>query len=190
MANRLDSKPGHYAELILRELSRTASAVPDEALASLAERILQAKRVYTAGAGRSGLVMRGLAMRLMHLGIETYVVGETVTPGIRERDLLIIGSGSGSTQSLLGMAEKAKRLGAGIALLTTAADSPIGRIADVIVPIPAAAKEQTVSSPSVQPMGSLFEQSLLVTLDAVVLMLMEIRSIDASAMFARHANLE
>lgn len=179
-----------WTERVLEELIRTVAAVPGAALEAVAGQIGGARRVYVAGAGRSGLMMRAFAMRLMHLGFEAHVAGETVTPGIGKGDLLVIGSGSGTTGSLLRMAEKAKGVGARLALLTTAADSDIGQLADETVPIPAAAKEQSGSSKSVQPMGSLFEQSLLLTLDAVVLKLMEAGSVDARAMMARHANLE
>jgi len=43
---------------------------------------------------------------------------------------------------------------------------------------------------SMQPMGSLFEQSLSILLDAVVIMLMQRHKLNANDMFRRHANLE
>ncbi|HID41529.1 MAG TPA: 6-phospho-3-hexuloisomerase, partial [Pyrodictium sp.] len=39
-------------------------------------------KVLVMGAGRSGLVGRAFAMRLMHLGFNVYVLGETITPSI------------------------------------------------------------------------------------------------------------
>ena len=43
---------------------------------------------------------------------------------------------------------------------------------------------------SVLPMGSLFEQSLLIFLDILVMRLMERQKIVSATMFERHANLE
>jgi 6-phospho-3-hexuloisomerase len=93
---------------------------------------------------------------------------------------------------LLAIAEKAKKLGASVDLVTIFPDSPIGRLADAVVRIPAPTPKAEGSGQftSVQPMGSLFEQSLLIFLDIVVMKLMEKKGIDSNAMFERHANLE
>ena len=55
-------------------------------------------------------MIRGLAMRLMHMGYTSFVVGETITPAIQPGDLLVIASGSGSTETLTVIAEKCKKL--------------------------------------------------------------------------------
>lgn len=57
-------------------------------------------------------------MRMMHMGIDAYVVGETVTANLEKGDLLIIGSGSGETKTLVSIAEKAKSLGGTVAAVT------------------------------------------------------------------------
>lgn len=179
-----------YTSGIVSELSKTLAAVPDEAMERLAGDLLGASRVFVAGAGRSGLMMRAFAMRLMHLGLTAYVVGEAVTPSLASGDLLLVGSGSGETKSLVAMAEKARGLDATVALATVAPASTLARLAATVVVIPAAVKDGGGSGGSAQPMGSLFEQSLLLLLDAVVLRLMARQGIDAAAMFGRHANLE
>ncbi|MCC3374917.1 6-phospho-3-hexuloisomerase [Cohnella sp. REN36] len=180
-----------YHSLVLRELASVAESISEDDAAALAGRIRRAERIFVAGAGRSGLMMRAFAMRLMHLGFRTHVVGETTTPGFGARDLLIVGSGSGETRSLAAMAERASAAGGTVALATVQPDSTIGRLAACVVAIPASVKEASgPSRPSVQPMGSLFEQSLLLLLDALVLRLMEESDIAAAAMFGRHANLE
>lgn len=152
-----------------------------------------APRVFVAGAGRSGLAMRAFAMRLMHLGITSYVVGEMVTPSFAAGDVLVIGSGSGRTESLLGVARKAKALGGRIQLFTIDRASPLAELADVTVRIPAPSPKAVTSvdtANSVQPLGSLFEQSLFLLGDALILLLMERRRISSDEMFGRHANLE
>ena len=180
------------AKAILGELDRTLAAVSDEKARELVELILSADKVLTAGAGRSGLAIKAFTMRLMHMGLDAYVVGETVTPNLTDRDLLIIGSGSGATGSLVVMADKAHAIGARIALITIDDQSPIAGLADVVLAIPAPSEKlrRELGFTSIQPMGSLFEQSLLLVLDAVVLMLMAKSGKDSGRMFERHANLE
>jgi 6-phospho-3-hexuloisomerase len=180
-----------YASQILNELQRTIALMADEEAEKLVDAILQAKKIFVAGAGRSGLMGRAFAMRLMHMGLEAYVVGETVTPGLAKGDLLILGSGSGGTKTLVAMAEKAKSLEASVALVTISPESAIGRLSDIIVKVHASPKEESdKGNTTIQPMGSLFEQSLLLFYDAVVLRLMEKKGVTSDAMFGKHANLE
>ena len=181
-----------HFDSILHELRRTLAHISDDRAESLLQAIIGAQRIFVAGAGRSGLAMKGFAMRLMHMGFDAYVVGEIVTPGITKEDMLLIGSGSGATASLVVNAQKASAIGAAVGLITIQEDSPIGKIADVVLTIPAPTPkiEQDLGFSSVQPLGSLFEQSLMLTLDALVVVLMGKSGKEAEAMFARHANLE
>jgi len=180
-----------YTTGILEELSRAVQAVDEASVNALIAQIVRADRILVAGAGRSGLMMRAFAMRLMHLGFNAYVVGETVTPGLGENGLLIIGSGSGETKSLVAMAEKARAIGASVAAITIHPGSTIGELAHTIVQIPAASKENTsLARATIQPMGALFEQSLLIIFDAIILQLMGTGEVDNTAMLGRHANLE
>ena len=138
-------------------------------------------------------MIRGLAMRLMHMGFRSYVVGENVTPAIEPGDLLIIASGSGATDTLAVIAQKCKAIGAGLALITTRPESPIGRLADCIVRIRAVStKVKDCESRSVQPGSNTFEQSVLLIGDAIVTDIISNGSLDKSneQLMRRHANLE
>jgi 6-phospho-3-hexuloisomerase len=180
-----------YLSEVLKELHLIPQLMSDEESEQLIQSIASANKVFVAGAGRSGFMIRSLAMRLMHMGIQAYVVGETVTPSLGEDDLLIIGSGSGETKSLTSMAEKAKKLGASLALLTTSPGSTIGKLADITVKLPGAPKDPSNQDyQTIQPMGSLFEQTLLLYGDALVLRTMELRKLTSESMFGQHANLE
>jgi 6-phospho-3-hexuloisomerase len=148
-----------------------------------------------AGAGRSGLMMRAFAMRLMHLGLDAHAVGDATTPSLRGGDLLVIGSGSGETASLQAQARKARQLGAEVALITIVPESTIGKLADPVIrlraPSPKAARTSgEPAASSIQPMGSLFEQGLLLLLDIVVMRMAAAEGIPQEQMFQRHANLE
>lgn len=83
---------------ILNELNRSASFIADDEADKLADHILSSNQIFTAGAGRSGLMAKSFAMRMMHLGLNAYIVGETLTPPLHDGDLVIIGSGSGETK--------------------------------------------------------------------------------------------
>ncbi|TYP75394.1 6-phospho-3-hexuloisomerase [Paenibacillus methanolicus] len=181
----------NYVATIVRELERAAEQLPEGACDRLADALLKADAIFVAGAGRSGLMMKAFAMRLMHLGLRAHVVGETVTPGMTSADLLLIGSGSGETRSLLGMLEKAQSLQAAVAGLTIQPHSTLGSRADLVVLLPGSPKNQSSGADlTIQPMGSLFEQTLLLFLDAVILRIMAAQAQTSGTMYGKHANLE
>ncbi|WP_042461918.1 6-phospho-3-hexuloisomerase [Neobacillus dielmonensis] len=180
----------YFAE-ILNELSRSILLIKDDEAENLLNGILESKKVFVAGAGRSGLMAKSFAMRMMHMGIDSYVIGETITPNFEKLDLLIIGSGSGETKSLVSMAEKAKSIGGKIAAVTINPTSTIGQLADFTIELPGAQKDQSGDDyQTIQPMGSLFEQTLLLFYDAIILRFMEKKGLDTNKMYGRHANLE
>ncbi|NQX60641.1 6-phospho-3-hexuloisomerase [Paenibacillus qinlingensis] len=175
---------------VAAELYQAFQQINEGDVAELAERIIKANRVFVAGAGRSGLMGRAFAMRLMQLGIPVYVVGETVTPAIKAGDLLVIGSGSGETPLLVAFAQKSAAFHVEVVLITLSAQSTIGRIANHTVKLTGARKDQFDAAVSLQPMGSLYEQTLLLFYDVVVLSLMQKLEMDTSSMYVNHANLE
>ncbi|MEK3889089.1 6-phospho-3-hexuloisomerase [Bacillus sp. FSL K6-3431] len=184
-------KTTQFTKEILKELQRTAELINDSEAEQLVDGILKAKKVFVAGAGRSGFMAKSFAMRMMHVGLEPYVVGETVTPNLEQDDIFIVGSGSGETKSLVSMAEKAKSIGAMIVAVTINPTSLIGQLADIIIEIPAQTKSgENSGAKSIQPMGTLFEQSLLLFYDSIILRFMEKKELNSKKMYGRHANLE
>jgi 6-phospho-3-hexuloisomerase len=158
------------------------------------------KKILVVGVGRSGLVGRAFAMRLRHLGARSYVVGETITPSVEEGDLLVAISGSGSTQIVVTAAEAAKRMKAKVAAITTYYDSPLGRLADLVVFVPGRTKLASMDDyfarqilgihEPLSPLGTLFEDTSMVVLDAVVAELMKRLGKNESELARRHANIE
>jgi len=94
--------------------------------------------MFFLGAGRSGLALKMAAMRMMHLGLCVYVAGEVTTPAIAEGDLLVVASGSGTTADPLHSASVAVKAGASVLALTTASQSALALLANLVVTIPAA----------------------------------------------------
>lgn len=179
-----------YTLAILEELSQVARGIDPRQGEQLCDAILKANRIFVAGVGRSGMAARGFAMRLMHLGLTSYMCGETTTPGIKAGDLLLVVSGSGETGSPANMASKAREVGAQVALVTVRPQSTIGAMAATVLQVPAPTPKAENSFQSIQPMGSLFEQSCGLILDGLVLLLMQRLGEGEASMFARHANLE
>jgi 6-phospho-3-hexuloisomerase len=180
-----------FLEEIIKELSRSVPLVSDAEAENLVNGILKSNKVFVAGAGRTGFMAKSFAMRMMHMGIDSYVIGETVTPNFEKDDFLILGSGSGETKSLVSIAEKAKNIGGKIAAVTIFPESTIGHLADITIKLPGSPKDQSEGDyQTIQPMGSLFEQTLLLFYDAVILRFMEKKGLDTNKMYGRHANLE
>lgn len=176
--------------LLQQELAGAVDGLQDDQLAALVTEIQQAGRVFVTGGGRSGLALRMHAMRLMHLGLTVHVVGETTTPAIGSGDLLLVASGSGTTAGAVAAAETAVSVDARVAALTTDGESTLAGIAHSVVVIPAAQKTDHAGTASRQYSGSLFEQALLLVLDATFHTLWKVDGTPAEDLWPRHANLE
>ena len=155
-----------------------------------ADRVRAAERVFVLGAGRSGLALRMTAMRLMHLGLAVHVVGDATTPAITEHDVLVVASGSGTTTGIVRAASTAAGVGAGVVAITTDRTSPLGELADAVIVIPAATKQDHAGLISAQYSGGLFEQSLVLVGDALFDALWKDSGATAEELWPRHANLE
>jgi len=158
------------------------------------------RRVLVLGAGRSGLIGRAFAMRLMHLGFKVYVIGETITPSVGKGDLIIALSGSGTTKLVVTAAEIGKTVGARIIAITSYPDSDIARLADHVVVIRGRTKvadekdyflrQLMGEHEPMAPLGTVFEISLMTFLDGVVVELMHRLGLTESELRKRHATIE
>lgn len=188
--------------LMASKIRSIAGSISDDDAEKFIRELLRARRVYVIGAGRSGLVAKAFAMRLMHLGLHAYVVGETITPPLNKGDVMVIFSGSGRTKTVADLAETAREIGGKICLITSNADSRIGKIADCIVIIEHHRDKVTDDAEefeirqmmgehkSFAPLGTLFETASMIFADAVISRMMEITQVDESALKNRHTNIE
>lgn len=180
-------------DLVRAEVDRAVRAVADrsaDGLDAVAALLSDADRVFVHGAGRSGLALRMTAMRLMHLGLTVHVVGEVTSPAIREGDVLLTASGSGTTGGIVRAAESAKDAGARVAAITTASSSPLAELSDAVLIVPAAEKLDRSGDASAQYAGGLFEQVVVLVGDALFHALWKRSGADADDLWPRHANLE
>ena len=194
MENVLEKKDAELVEsalnTIINEHIKLIHTISYSEIAKLIPTITNAEHIFIMGAGRTGLMMKAAAMRLMHLGYKVHVVGETTAPAIEKGDVLIAGSGSGTTSGIVRAAETAEKVGAGVLCFTTNADSRLALLADHTVTIPAAQKQERNETISKQYAGSLFEQSLLLVFDALIQTLWGLEGSSASELWKRHANME
>jgi len=195
MATRTTAAPSATDSLLIvgAENAGVLTQIADASSLSLddaAARLRDARRVFVLGAGRSGLALRMTAMRLMHLGLDVHVVGETTTPAICNGDVLLVASGSGTTAAIVRAAGTAAAAGADIIAMTTAPESPLAELSQVTVVIPAAQKQDHDGQHSAQYAGSLFEQAVLSAGDAIFHTLWKASGATAEELWLRHANLE
>lgn len=177
--------------MVLGELDAALSAVDERAVVQLMQAVAGAEQVFFVGVGRVLLSLEAIAKRWAHLGIQTHMVGEITEPAITPRDLLIVGSGSGSTMFPVGIAKIAHAKGAKIVHIGSNPHSDLTEIVDLMVRIPVRTKQYLPDEiDSQQPMTSLFEQSLLLLGDIVAKMMVEQKNLDMKALWKYHANLE
>ncbi|ACS34393.1 bifunctional 3-hexulose-6-phosphate synthase/6-phospho-3-hexuloisomerase [Thermococcus gammatolerans] len=185
---------------ILDHIKGVAESLKLEQVRGFVDAMIGANKIFIYGAGRSGLVGKAFAMRLMHLDFNVYVVGETITPAFEPGDLLIAISGSGETQSIVDAARIAKEQGGKIAAITSYANSTLGKLADVVVEIPGRAKtdvptdyiarQMLTQYKWIAPMGTLFEDSTMIFLDGIIALLMATFQKTEKDMKRKHATLE
>ena len=167
---------------------RKALQIDPATLQAFLNALQPARRVFLYGRGRSGFVARAFAVRLKHLGYQTYVVGETITAPVMRQDVVILVSGSGTTYPVVMTAELGRRQGATVVAVTAQPDSDIARLAHVVVPlVPAPGNGERAKF---APLGTIFETAAWFFFDAVVALLMERLGETEKSMRQRHATLE
>lgn len=185
---------------ILKHVRDVSKSLDGEQVSKLISDIEGGEKVFVYGAGRSGLVAKAFAIRLMHLGINVFVIGEIITPAIEEGDLVIIISGSGETTSAVNAGKIAKKVNAKIALITSYPGSSLGKIADYCVAVKGRTKLEGEKDfllrqikgehYSLAPLGTLFEISTLTFLDSLIAVLMTRLKKSEDFMRRRHATIE
>ncbi|GGG03932.1 6-phospho-3-hexuloisomerase [Paenibacillus abyssi] len=175
---------------ILSEIQSVLQKVQPEAALKLISMLQSGRTVFLVGEGRSGFMAKSFAMRLHHLGVSVFVVGETITPSIKEGDVLIAVSGSGTSAAVLSAAKKSIEAKAEVWAVTANAESPLAQTANEILHVEAATRyRKEHESKSVQPLGSLFDQCCHIVFDAICLRYASELQVAHSEAFNRHTNL-
>lgn len=176
---------------ILNEISQVIGKVEPPQIRSLASRLVAASRIFVVGEGRSGLMGKAFAMRLMHLGLTVHVLGETTTPAVAHGDTVVAISGSGTTAGTVRAVEAAAGVEAEIWAVTSDPASPLAGLAGGVLILPAATKYRRPDEPpTIQPLSSLFDQVTHIVLDSVCLEIASAKSVDNQTARAAHSNTE
>lgn len=178
-------------KMILAEIKQTLEAIDPRDIDLLIDKILTARKVFFVGVGRVELSLKAIAKRWAHLGISTHIVGEITEPAITKDDILIVGSGSGSSIIPFNIAVKAKEIGATIIHIGSNKNGRVKDYTDYMVRVPVRTKlylDDEIDSQQI--MTSLFEQVLLLLGDIVAQIIVEKQGIDIGELWECHANLE
>jgi 6-phospho-3-hexuloisomerase len=175
----------------LDELGAVFDKLDDRDVDQAVDRIAAARTVIVFGGGREGLQIKGLAMRLFHMGRPVAVVGDMTTPAIGKGDLFLVTCGPGEISTALALIGVAKEAGADIMVITAQPSGRAPRMADFVLTIPAQTMaDDRGSNLSVLPMGSLFEGALFLLFEVMILKLKDKLGVSAMTMRGNHTNLE
>ncbi|WP_325629609.1 6-phospho-3-hexuloisomerase [Methanospirillum sp.] len=191
---------------MISRIEEVAKSIDQRQVECFLTEINRAERIFVLGAGRSGFVAKSFGMRLMHLGMTAYVVGETVTPAFHKGDTLVAFSGSGKTKSVLEACQTTQQIGGTICLITGTRSSPMADLATCVVHLQTdeesihtgsdhfdlrqlKGEHRSMSQPST-PLGTLFETSAMIFADSIVSALIELKNCSIDDIIHRYSNMQ
>ncbi len=175
---------GRAQRYIGERVTEALGRVDPLAITRAVEILRTANQVFVYGAGRSGIIGRAFAMRLVQTGLRAYVIGESVTPIVGRGDAVFILSGQGESYSSIQTANIVRREGAQLVVLTSRASSKLAHAATHLLTLefPDDAERARLA-----PLGTLFESASLRLTDGIVAELLAARGETESSMRKRHA---
>ncbi|MGC8584740.1 MAG: SIS domain-containing protein [Thermoplasmata archaeon] len=168
-------------KFITSQILEVINNINYESINKAKEIILESQKIFVYGAGRSGIIGKAFAMRLVQLGLVAYFIGETITPIVTEYDAVIIISNTGNTKSSVLVSEISKNVGAKIISITSNPESEISKISNLQIIL------GPISHNSLAPLGTVFEDAALIFLDSFVAELMESLKQTEEDLKKRHA---
>ncbi|OKY78982.1 MAG: D-arabinose 5-phosphate isomerase GutQ [Candidatus Methanohalarchaeum thermophilum] len=177
-------------EIIGNHIKEASSELEQEMVNEFINKIKEGNKVFVLGAGRSGFVAKMFAMRLMHLGFNSFVVGETITPALSSEDTVVAISGSGETSSTIKLAKTTKENNATLISVTSNRDSTLSSLSDNIISVKSEFSNKKIDKTKIAPLGTLFEITALVLLDSIVSQIMKTKDISEEYLEEMHATLE
>ena len=178
----------HSLNYIQYKIKNILEEINDSDIEKISKLFFKAHRIFVYGAGRSGLVAKAFAIRLVHLGFQTFAIGETIGAPVKKDDMVFIVSGSGETIPAVMTAEITRNIGAKLVVLTERKNSRITKFADISIVLSAECDD--LDRKTFAPLGTLFEASAWIFLDAIIAELMKNKGENEESMRSRHATLE
>jgi 6-phospho-3-hexuloisomerase len=172
------------------ELAALARTMDEAALEPTVAAIAVARRIMVFGCGREGLMMRALAMRLHHLGLDVCMQGDMSAFPLGPGDLFLCAAGPGELPTSSALCRVAGAAGARVVVVTAQPHGATAALADELLVIPAQTMADDGAGDSVLPMGSLFEGAMFLAFEVLVMRLRDRLGETAETMRARHTNME
>jgi 6-phospho-3-hexuloisomerase len=172
------------SRFLLKEIESILSNDHKANVEEVIDLIVKADKIFVYGVGRSGLVAKAFAIRLVQLGLSVYFVGDIATPIVDEKSLVLLISATGETMSAIQTANICRRVGAKVVVITAKASSKLAHAGNVIFPLQT---ERTDDSRKLAPLGTLFEDAAMILLDGIIAELMDKMGQDDGQMRSRHS---
>ena len=131
------------------------------------------RRFFLLASGRSAFILQCFATRLVHLGARVFIVTNLASmPALRDKDVLIVLSGSGTTGIVVSLLNNYVNTVKpyGIVTITSHPETVIGRIADITIKLKGRTKKDKVIGDNavLAPEGTMFEIAAFCYLDAII----------------------
>ncbi|MBS3781091.1 MAG: SIS domain-containing protein [Candidatus Thermoplasmatota archaeon] len=159
-------------EHILDSIEYSFENLNCESIEETVEILTASNNIFVYGSGRSGLVGRTFAMRLMQLGLDSFFIGETITPAVKPGNCVFFVSKTGETQTAIQAAEivKSRVNESNIIVLTASPESTLAGLGDVVIFLEGFGSEK---NKKLAPLGTLFEDTAMIFLDGLIAVLMD-----------------
>lgn len=178
-------------EKAVAELTEVINKIDPAQMTQLIESLAAAGRIVLYGVGREGLMMKALAMRLFHMGLDVHVAADMTAPPVGNGDLLVVSAGPGYFSTVEALMNVAQKAGAKVACFTAQPEGSVPQQADLVMVLPAQTMAVDTTSPSsFLPMGSLYEGVQYLFFEYLVLQLRDFKGVSPDDMRSRHTNLE
>ncbi|MDC7248413.1 MAG: hypothetical protein PQJ49_00645 [Sphaerochaetaceae bacterium] len=176
-----------HKELICNEIIHSINNIDIDNYFILIDAIKSKNRIFLSASGRCRLIMEAFCMRLNHLGIKSFVVGNIPCPSSHEGDLLISLSGSG-TKTILNIEDKALNQNLETIIITTNKSIKNQKNRKVLYINAPSRNSKLDNNMSYQLMGSLFEQCSFLFFEIIISLLSE--NVSREFIINNHENLE
>jgi 6-phospho-3-hexuloisomerase len=175
---------GRAERYIGEQVTKSLEAIDPKLTSAAVDLLLRAPAIFVYGAGRSGIIGRAFAMRLVQTGLSAYVIGESVTPIVHRGDAVFILSNRGESYSSIQTANIVRREGAELVVLTAKSTSKLAHAASLLL---AVEFPEDGERPALAPLGTLFESASLRFTDALIAEILLARGESEASMRRRHA---
>jgi 6-phospho-3-hexuloisomerase len=172
------------------EITASIERVDPQQIAALIAMVKGSRRIACYGVGREGLILKGLAMRLYHLGFQSSVVGDMTAFPVGPEDLLVVSAGPGYFATVDALRRVAQEAGAKVFSFTAQPGGKVAEKSDARLVVPAQTAADRGKADSVLPMGSLYELTLFTLCELIVAALFAETKTPVEDAFSRHTNLE